>query len=250
MTPIEADPALAAALVDAARAMSRQLADLRFSPPVSHVYNPLDYARAPAEAYLKRYGASRKRVVFVGMNPGPFGMVQTGVPFGEIAAVRDWMGLEATVATPPLQNPKRPIEGFACTRSEVSGRRLWGLFAERFGRAEHFFADHLVANYCPLAFFEGGRNLTPDKLPTAELRPLQAICDAHLRRMLELLEPEWVIGVGAWAEGRAKIAAEGLPVRFGRVLHPSPASPAANRGWSEAASRQLRTLGVWDDRPA
>ncbi|MCB1895074.1 MAG: single-stranded DNA-binding protein [Zoogloeaceae bacterium] len=250
MTPIEADPALAAALVDAARAMSRQLADLRFSPPVSHVYNPLDYARAPAEAYLKRYGASRKRVVFVGMNPGPFGMVQTGVPFGEIAAVRDWMGLEATVATPPLQNPKRPIEGFACTRSEVSGRRLWGLFAERFGRAEHFFADHLVANYCPLAFFDGGRNLTPDKLPAAELRPLQAICDAHLRRMLELLEPEWVIGVGAWAEGRAKIAAEGLPVRFGRVLHPSPASPAANRGWSEAASRQLRTLGVWDDRPA
>ena len=250
MTPIEADPALAAALVDAARAMSRQLADLRCSPPVSHVYNPLDYARAPAEAYLKRYGASRKRVVFVGMNPGPFGMVQTGVPFGEIAAVRDWMGLEATVATPPLQNPKRPIEGFACTRSEVSGRRLWGLFAERFGRAEHFFADHLVANYCPLAFFDGGRNLTPDKLPAAELRPLQAICDAHLRRMLELLEPEWVIGVGAWAEGRAKIAAEGLPVRFGRVLHPSPASPAANRGWSEAASRQLRTLGVWDDRPA
>ena len=250
MTAIQADPALAAALIDAARALSRKLADLHFSAPVSHVYNPLDYARAPAEAYLSRYGASRKRVVFVGMNPGPFGMVQTGVPFGEIAAVRDWMGLEATVATPPLQNPKRPIEGFACTRSEVSGRRLWGLFAERFGRAEHFFADHLVANYCPLAFFDGGRNLTPDKLPAAELRPLQAICDAHLRRMLELLEPEWVIGVGAWAEGRAKIAAEGLPVRFGRVLHPSPASPAANRGWSEAASRQLRTLGVWDDRPA
>jgi len=29
------------------------------------------------------------------------------------------------------------------------------------------------------------------------------------------------------------------------VLHPSPASPAANRGWGEAATRQLVELGVW-----
>ncbi len=245
MTRIQSDPALATALVGAARELSRALSGLRFGAPVSHVYNPLEYARAPAEAYLKRYGASRKRVVFVGMNPGPFGMVQTGVPFGEIAAVRDWMGLEATVEAPAEQNPKRPVEGFACARSEVSGRRLWGLFAERFGSAEAFFAEHLVANYCPLAFFDGGRNLTPDKLQATELKPLQAICDTHLRRMLELLQPEWVIGVGAWAESRARIAADGLPVKFGRVLHPSPASPAANRGWAEAASRQLGELGVW-----
>jgi len=245
MTRIQADPALASALVEAAGEMSRALSGLRFGAPVSHVYNPLEYARGPAEAYLTRYGASRKRVVFVGMNPGPFGMVQTGVPFGEIAAVRDWMGLEAAVEAPARQNPKRPVEGFACARSEVSGRRLWGLFAQRFGSAEAFFAEHLVANYCPLAFFDGGRNLTPDKLPADELKPLQAICDAHLRRMLELLQPEWVIGVGAWAESRARLAADGLPVRFGRVLHPSPASPAANRGWAEAASRQLAELGVW-----
>ncbi len=245
MTRIQSDPALATALVGAARELSRALSGLRFGAPVSHVYNPLEYARAPAEAYLTRYGASRKRVVFVGMNPGPFGMVQTGVPFGEIAAVRDWMGLEATVEAPAEQNPKRPVEGFACARSEVSGRRLWGLFAERFGSAEAFFAEHLVANYCPLAFFDGGRNLTPDKLQATELKPLQAICDTHLRRMLELLQPEWVIGVGAWAESRARIAADGLPVKFGRVLHPSPASPAANRGWAEAASRQLGELGVW-----
>ncbi|MCB1958504.1 MAG: single-stranded DNA-binding protein, partial [Rhodocyclaceae bacterium] len=183
----------------------------------------------------------------VGMNSGPFGMVQTGVPFGEIAAVRDWMGLAAPVAAPAEQNPKRPIEGFACTRSEVSGRRLWGLFQARFGTAEAFFAEHLVANYCPLAFFEGGRNLTPDKLPAAEQQPLLAICDAHLRRLVSLLEPDWVVGVGAWAEARARAAAEGLPARFGRVLHPSPASPAANRGWAEAASRQLSELGVWAD---
>jgi single-strand selective monofunctional uracil DNA glycosylase len=184
-------------------------------------------------------------VVFLGMNPGPFGMVQTGVPFGEIQVVRDWLNLAGPVARPAIENPWRPVEGFACPRSEVSGRRLWGLFRGRFGAPEAFFAQHFVANYCPLAFFDGGRNLTPDKLPAAEAEPLLAACDAHLRRLTEILQPEWLIGVGAWAEQRAAAALTGLPVRIGRILHPSPASPAANRGWSEAASAQLQALGVW-----
>lgn len=233
------------ALESAARRLSDALDGMRFAAPVSHVYNPLTYAWAPNALYLQRYGQGRKRVVFVGMNPGPFGMVQTGVPFGEIAAVRDWMGIEAEVRKPQEENPKRPIEGFACARSEVSGRRLWGLFAERFGTAEAFFAEHFVANYCPLAFFDGGRNLTPDKLPAAEQGPLLAACDTHLQEVARLLQPDWVIGVGAWAEQRARLALEGMRVRFGRVLHPSPASPAANRGWSEAATRQLYEQGVW-----
>lgn len=236
MTPLES----------AARTLCDTLAPMRFAAPVSHVYNPLDYAWAPNALYLQRFGQGKKKVIFVGMNPGPFGMVQTGVPFGEIAAVRDWMGIEAAVTKPSIENPKRPIEGFACPRSEVSGRRLWGLFAERFGSAEAFFADHFVANYCPLAFFDNGRNLTPDKLPAAEQGPLLAACDAHLRRVAEALEPDWVIGVGAWAESRAREALGGMPVKFGRVLHPSPASPAANRGWSEAATKQLVALGIWD----
>ncbi|HNN08110.1 MAG TPA: single-stranded DNA-binding protein [Azospira sp.] len=243
--PPPSQPSTADRLVEAARTLSAQLARQSFAPPVSHVYNPLEYARAPHEAYLRRYGAGRRRVVFLGMNPGPFGMVQTGVPFGEIAAVRDWMGIEATVEKPATENPKRPIEGFACTRSEVSGRRLWGLFAERFGTAEAFFTDHFVANYCPLAFFDHGRNLTPDKLPAAETAPLEAACDAHLRALVEALQPEWLIGVGGFAEARAAAALRGYDIRIGRVLHPSPASPAANRGWAAAAEKQLLALGVW-----
>ncbi|NMG75797.1 uracil-DNA glycosylase family protein [Aromatoleum diolicum] len=233
-------------LIAAARALSHTVDAMRFAAPVSHVYNPLDYAWAIHEHYLRRYGAGRKRVVFIGMNPGPFGMAQTGVPFGEIDTVRDWLGLAGAVGKPATENPKRPVEGFACARSEVSGRRLWGLFRERFGSAEAFFAEHFVANYCPLAFFDGGRNLTPDKLPAAESQPLLAACDEHLRRMVEALAPEWVIGIGAWAENRAAEALAGRGVRIGRVLHPSPASPAANRGWSEAASRQLAELGIWE----
>ena len=236
---------IASRLVDAAKTLSREVDAMRFAAPVSHVYNPLDYAWTVHRSYLERYGAGRKRVVFLGMNPGPFGMAQTGVPFGEIAAVRDWLGLAGPVGKPAQENPKKLVEGFACKRGEVSGQRLWGLFRERFGTPEAFFAEHFVANYCPLVFFEDGRNLTPDKLPAAEAGPLQAACDAHLRRMVEALQAEWVIGVGAWAEKRAMLALDGLPVRFGRILHPSPASPAANRGWAPVAAKQLVELGIW-----
>jgi single-strand selective monofunctional uracil DNA glycosylase len=219
---------------------------LKFKPPVTHVYNPLDYARAAHELYLRKFGNSRKRVLFLGMNPGPFGMVQTGIPFGEVAAVRDWLKISAPVKTPAGQHAKRVISGFDCHRSEVSGRRLWGLFAERFGPPENFFAGHFVANYCPLAFCEeSGCNRTPDKLPPAEKKPLLEICDAHLRRVVEILQPQWLIGVGDFAARCGKDVCEKLPVRIGQILHPSPASPAANRGWAQKATEQLIQLGVW-----
>lgn len=234
------------ALITAARSLSERVDAMHFGAPVTHVYNPLIYARDVHEAYLRRFGEGRKRVVFVGMNPGPFGMAQIGVPFGEIASARDWLGLAGPVGQPLVSNPKRPVEGFACPRSEVSGQRLWGLFRSRFGTPQAFFAEHFVANYCPLAFFAGGRNLTPDKLPVAEQAPLLTACDAHLRALVDILQPEWVIGIGNWAEKRAVEALGGQRgLKFGRILHPSPASPAANRGWAAAASQQLHALGIW-----
>jgi len=225
--------------------LRRAVDGLRFSEPVAHVYNPLVYARKPHEEYVRRFADSPKRVVFLGMNPGPFGMAQTGVPFGEIAAVRDWMGIGGPVAYPPHEHPKRPVQGFDCPRSEVSGRRLWGLFAERFGTADAFFADHFVANYCPLVFLEDtGRNRTPDKLPAAEAAPLAAACDAFLQRLDAILTPDHWVGVGGFAEKRLRTVFGDDP-RIGRVLHPSPASPAANRGWPDVAIRQLRDQGLW-----
>ena len=233
-------------MTDAAKTLANAVARLKFRPPVAFVYNPLDYAWSAHEAYLRKFTQTPKRIIFLGMNPGPFGMAQTGVPFGEVAAARDWMGINAPIGQPKRVHPKRPIEGFACARSEVSGRRLWGLFAERFGAAERFFADHFVVNYCPLAFMdEGGRNLTPDKFPLEETARLYDACDEHLRRVIAALQPEWLIGVGDFAEKRARLALNGTTVRFGRILHPSPASPAANRDWAGAATRQLQTLGVW-----
>lgn len=235
-------------LIASTRRMVDDLSGLRFSTPVATVYQPLDYAWKPHEAYLKRFAAGTKRVVFLGMNPGPFGMVQTGVPFGEIAAVRDWMGIEEPVGKPADEHAKRPVEGFACKRSEVSGRRLWGLFSERFPQADDFFARHLVMNFCPLVWMSAtGANLTPDKLSSSEMAPVEDACMRHLEETLRLLEPEFLVGVGGFAEERLRRAAEntGSRARIGRVLHPSPASPAANRGWSEAATRQLKALEIW-----
>ena len=234
------------AMVQAARELADAVDALDFAPPTEVVYNPLRYAWAAHEQYLRLHARGKKQVIFLGMNPGPFGMAQCGVPFGEIALVRDWVGVEAPVEQPPVVHPKRPIEGFACQRSEVSGRRLWGAFKDRFGTAEAFFADHFVANYCPLVFMEAtGKNRTPDKLPASEAEALGALCAAHLRAVVAALEPEWVIGVGAFAEQQAAEALAGCAVRVGRILHPSPASPAANRGWAEQASAQLEALGIW-----
>jgi single-strand selective monofunctional uracil DNA glycosylase len=236
---------IAEGVVAAARRLARDVGGLRFGGPVSHVYNPLDYARRPHELYLRRFGASRKQVLFVGMNPGPFGMAQTGVPFGDVVSVRDFLGIEAPVRRPRRQHEKRPILGFDCARREVSGQRLWGAVAAHFGRPQRFFARHFIANYCPLVFVESsGRNRTPDKLPRRESEPLFETCDRHLRRVVELLEPRWVVGIGAFAEARARAALDGDEILFGRILHPSPANPRAQRDWGGAARSELQALGL------
>jgi single-strand selective monofunctional uracil DNA glycosylase len=220
---------------------------LRFGEPVACTYNPLRYAWAPHAAYLSRYGAAPKRVVFLGMNPGPFGMAQTGVPFGEVAAVRDWLRIQEPVTQPSPGHPKRPVTGFACARSEVSGRRLWGLFAVRFGRPEAFFAEHFVLNYCPLVWMgASGANLTPDKLSAAERAAVEAPCRAHLRAVLETLRPAHLVGVGGYAAQKlAEVSTPADPWRITQILHPSPASPAANKDWAGDVTRTLVGAGVW-----
>jgi single-strand selective monofunctional uracil DNA glycosylase len=233
--------------MDALVAISRELAaradTLRF-PSVPVFYNPLVYARAPHEAYLERWGATRPReVLMLGMNPGPFGMAQTGVPFGDVAMVRGFLGIEGPVRKPPREHPRRPVDGFDCHRSEVSGTRFWGWACDRFGTAERFFERVFVANWCPLVFMEeSGRNRPPDKLPAAERAPLFEICNDALARIAETLQPSLVVGIGGFAEQRAREALGG-DVEIGRILHPSPASPAANADWAGLVDGQLRALG-------
>jgi single-strand selective monofunctional uracil DNA glycosylase len=232
-------------LVEISRGLSQRVATLRFAEPVACVYNPLEYARAPHELYSSRYGAGPKEALLLGMNPGPFGMAQTGVPFGDVTMVRDWLGLVAPVGKPRDEHPKRPVLGFECHRAEVSGTRLWGWARDRFATPERFFQRFFVVNYCPLVFMEAsGANRTPDRLPAAEQQALFSACDEALRAVVRLLRPQIVIGVGGFAERRARAALAGEDVRIGTILHPSPASPLANRGWAPAVERQLESLGI------
>lgn len=231
--------------IEIARALVEELLPLRFRPPVAYVYNPLEYAWKIHCKYLDKFGSGPREVLLLGMNPGPWGMAQTGVPFGEVNLVRDWMGLKGTVAKPEREHPKRPVEGFKTQRSEVSGARLWGWARDTFKTPERFFKRFLILNYCPLSFMEEtGRNITPDKLAARERAPLEEACDKALRRQVEYYRPKMLIGIGAFAQKRARKALAGMNLEIATVLHPSPASPAANRGWAAAAQKQFKTLGV------
>jgi single-strand selective monofunctional uracil DNA glycosylase len=225
--------------------LNRDLESLRFAPPVTHVYNPMDYAREAYLQYVERYGHGRRPVVLLGMNPGPWGMAQTGVPFGDVAMVTGWLGIQAPIGRPAVMHPKRPVEGFACRRSEVSGQRLWGWAREAFGTPQRFFENFFVANYCPLVFMEAsGRNRTPDKLPIGERRPLETACDRALAALAKLMKPGHVIGVGAFATASAERALAQTPVAVGQITHPSPANPKANRDWAARITAELVDLGL------
>lgn len=215
--------------------------------PVVYTYHPLAYAWKPAKAYLERYGHAPKRALLVGMNPGPFGMAQTGVPFGDVTMVRDFLGIQERVQQPDDVHPARPIDGFACARSEVSGTRLWGWARDQFGDAEAFFAQYFVYNYCPLSFMEqSGRNVTPDKLPPATRAALFTPCDVALAQTIDALRVTMVVGIGGFATVRCKraVTATGRDIPVATLLHPSPASPLANRGWAAQATATMRTLGL------
>lgn len=224
------------------------IADLRtlqFGPPVTHVYNPLEYARRPYQLYVKRFAKPPKKAVLVGMNPGPWGMAQTGVPFGEVQAVKHWMGIHTKIAVPDNMHPKRPVMGFDCTRTEISGKRLWGWAQKKFKTPERFFSRFFVANYCPLQFIEAsGRNRTPNQLRASERTPLLEICDRAMRQTMEVLKADYVIGVGRFAAQRARIALSDHDITVGSITHPSPANPKANRGWEKIITRELSEMGI------
>jgi len=240
----------ASSILGASRRVVRELERLALHAPVDYVYNPLSYAGDGFREYVTRFASTQKRALFLGMNPGPWGMAQTGVPFGEISFVRDWMGIDAEVRSPPRTHPRIPVLGFAATRSEVSGRRFWGLMNDRFGSARAFFRKNFVANYCPLMFLDSrGGNVTPDKLSKTDREALFEICDRFLGETFRALEPQWIVGIGRFAENRVLDAAARFgwkTVRTGGIPHPSPANPGANLDWAGNTARRLELLGIWE----
>ncbi|KAM4796061.1 single-strand selective monofunctional uracil DNA glycosylase [Rhinophrynus dorsalis] len=227
--------------------LNLKLGNLLFQDPIKYVYNPLLYAWDPHEKYVRTYCQSTKEVLFLGMNPGPFGMAQTGVPFGEVKHVRDWLQIEGHVSKPELEHPKRPIRGFQCPHSEVSGARFWSFFKSLCGQPDIFFQHCFVHNHCPLIFMnQSGKNLTPTDLPKAQRDNLLEVCDEALCQVVRTLGVKMVIGVGRFSEQRARkaLAVEGIEVAVKGIMHPSPRNPQANKGWDSVVKAQLQELGV------
>ncbi|KAG5316219.1 SMUG1 glycosylase, partial [Acromyrmex insinuator] len=222
--------------------LCNKLQDITFPPSIQYIYNPLEYASETHAMYVHKYCTGIKKILFVGMNPGPWGMSQTGVPFGEINMVRDWLKISGPVGKPSKEHPDRKVIGFQCTRSEVSGLRLWSLFRELCGNPENFFQNAYMHNYCPLAFMDGkARNITPAEGDGQKI--LHEACDKSLIDIIQLLKVEIVIGIGNYAEKRAQIAVQtgGLPVQVMVLRHPSPRA-VGNQNWNEIAKQRLNEL--------
>lgn len=169
---------LAEQILKAQDDLNKELRNINFKTrDIKYVYNPLEYAFELNTIYMRKFGNTTKKVLFVGMNPGPFGMCQTGVPFGDPHWVREWLQVEGEVSSPDEQCPERPILGLASTRKEVSGDRLWSFFASVCSKPEVLFRNCFVFNYCPLMFMKaGGNNVTP-----AEIRDVQVIHSVCLK---------------------------------------------------------------------
>ncbi|KAM9799732.1 single-strand-selective monofunctional uracil-DNA glycosylase 1 [Syngnathus typhle] len=227
--------------------LNAHLRGLSFGEPVHYVYNPLEYAWETHRCYVEKYCQAGQSFLFLGMNPGPFGMAQTGVPFGEVKSVMNWLKITGAVGRPDNEHPKRRISGLACTQSEVSGARFWGFFQKLCGEPAAFFRHCFVHNLCPLIFMSSsGKNLTPPELDIRERKELLRLCDIALCQAVEALGVSMVIGVGRVAEQRARraLAAAGMDVRVEGIMHPSPRNPLANKGWESVAKAKLAQLGI------
>ena len=176
----------------------------------------------------------------VGMNPGP---VRDGADGRAVRRRRRWCATSSASrgrsGSRRVEHPRRPIAGFDCHRSEVSGTRFWGWARDRFGTAERFFERVYVANWCPLVFMEeSGRNVRRTSCPPPSARRSSSVCNEALARVAETLARRSSSASAASpSSGRARRSA--TSVRIGRILHPSPASPAANNDWPASSTRSF-----------
>jgi single-strand selective monofunctional uracil DNA glycosylase len=149
-------------------------------------------------------------------------------------------------------HPKRLISGLSCTRSEVSGRRLWGLIKERYPDATSLYTEVAIMNYCPVVFVDKGatgKNITPDKIEITSRKALEKVCDSYLDDMITLIQPEFIVGIGKYAQkkGEQSIHRLNKDITVHSILHPSPANPQANKNWNEKVIKALHDYHIWGE---
>ncbi|XP_055849953.1 single-strand selective monofunctional uracil DNA glycosylase [Episyrphus balteatus] len=220
--------------------LNKELANLKF-PNITHVYNPIEYAFDLHCQYLKKYLNGPKKMLLIGMNPGPNGMAQNGVPFGNTNTVKNLMKIEGQVEQPPSLHPKRPVTGLACKTEEPSGVRIWTLIGKLAGSLEIFSQQCFMHNFCPLAFFDvQGKNITPGELKGDVKAEVRNICLKYLEQEIQLIQPEIIIAIGSYVGDCMKRLAKqsiyiGSNIKILQLAHPSPRS-VNNNNWPEKAT--------------
>ena len=231
------------------KSLAEELGKVDFADSkVKYILNPLEYCEEPHLQYLEKYLTGPKTVLFLGLNPGPWGMGQTGVPFGAVTPCQTFLNISGEVSSPACCPPKVKILGFNSTRREVSGERFWGFVQSKWSTAENFFENCFVQNYCPLVLTtETGRNITPAELRSDCKAVVMSHCDSALVRSLALLQTTQVVAIGRFVYDRVKKAVKqhDLKISLSFLTHPSPANPAANQGWARAAELSLNKLNIF-----
>ncbi|XP_054745917.1 single-strand selective monofunctional uracil DNA glycosylase [Anastrepha obliqua] len=225
--------------------LNNTLQDIVRPVSITHVYNPVEYASGLHCAYLQKFLDGPKRVMFVGMNPGPNGMGQTGVPFGNILTVRNEMSLSGSVQQPPSVHVKRPVRGFECSIEEPSGVRIWSLFKKLAGGSLNTFGRQcFVHNFCPLIFYDNaGRNITPSELKGDYKEKIGKECLDVLDLELDLVKPEILVAVGLYMYGMVSRSRHAKDLKIYKLPHPSPRS-LNNQNWPEKAEQLLLELDL------
>jgi len=91
---------------------------------------------------------------------------------------------------------------------------------------------------------ESGSNKTPDKLSPLLKNDIFDPCDKCLRDLVTITGVKKVIGVGKFARKRIEKSVGDI-CEVGDILHPSPASPKANKNWTGEIEKQLTDLGCF-----
>ena len=199
------------------------------------VYNPLTYARNMHLEYLKKSTGHGATILFLGMNPGPFGMMQTGVPFGAVSYVRDYLNIKNDVKEFCL-HPKHKIIGLETKRDEPSGKKLWALMQSLYPKSNELFSHITVQNYCPLAFLDdSGKNIALNNVKNR--KELESLCDNYIKDYILDNNIKVLVGVGVYAY--EKLLSLNLNLTVIKILHPSPLNPLSHKGWDEGVMKQI-----------
>jgi len=247
--------------------LSERLAAL---PPVGDLValDPTRYCRSAWAAYLQM-AARLGCVLVVGMNPGPHGMAQTGVPFTDPWIV-DELDLQAPRAdVPPADIPavgswrhrSHRARGVLGSKREESAKRLWPLLreicapyaavgpsADKIAEATRRVCNEvLLVNALPICWLDpAGKNVSAEQVekraPAQVREGLRDLVNEWLQAVADILRPAAVIGVGRWArEFVTDLDVDHfveIPFRDG-IKHPSP-SAGSEAAWRAEAEPILR----------